>query len=128
MDTTPQSLPPGVAPSDTKAPLMGPLQVLFLGLAASVAIGVTVTRKRSSERVQNDMEDSPDGGLELGMFPRRAGIPAMMAMADGADGKDAKRTASPAMQVAAPAKPIEVPALEKKHTQALIYSPDDKEP
>lgn len=101
LDTSnPQTLPQAVAVSE-KVAFMGPLQIVFLAMAASVAVGVAMTRKRTSDHLQNtlrnDVEDSlshlgagilrpamtidMEDRLELGMHPGRAGVPAMMAKA-----------------------------------------------
>merc|ERR1719409_2246997 len=61
---------------------MGPLSAFFFGMATSIAIGVTIMRKWITDDVDvrpstatllNDAQDS----LELGMHPRRAGVPTM---------------------------------------------------
>lgn len=108
MDSSPPFLPPAAEPSKTET-LMGPVQLLFWGVAASVAIAMTVTRKEIIDRLQNLGGDSVEGGaaslrpsvttiasaaedsLELGMLPARAGAPTMMADAGVADGKLSRR-------------------------------------
>merc|ERR1719171_875850 len=80
MDTTLQSLPPAANPTHT-VDLMGPLSGFFLGLAASLAVVVTFARKQVNGRLQNaeslDGSAGAEENLELGMLPRRAGVPAM---------------------------------------------------
>ena len=81
------------------------LSILFWGLAASVAIGVAITRKRINESLQSGVV-ALDGGatglrlslttlssaaedtLELGMLPQRAKDPIMVAVAGDADGNN----------------------------------------
>merc|ERR1719421_228239 len=67
MGTTPQSLSPAASESSVFMGLSG----FFWGLAASFAVGVTMVRKHFSDRSQNS-------DLELGMVPRRAGVPTMV--------------------------------------------------
>merc|ERR1719387_1972782 len=92
---TPVDSPSAAEPSEKQA-FFGPLQMLFWGLAASIAIGVTIARKRVFDRQQHSGGTEftgTDNSLELGntsfacadvgtSLDRRGrmGVPAMVAL------------------------------------------------
>jgi len=87
MDTAKQSLPLAGEPSKQEAAFVDPRNMLYCGLAAhlaSVAIGVTMLRKRFIDCLQNNgkttLRNGGESSLELGTLPgSRAGVPSMMA-------------------------------------------------
>merc|ERR1719171_3410243 len=111
MDAALRSMPLAVAPRDGEA-LMGPLQILFCGLAAGVAIGATIMKQWIDVRPSKRVEDS----LELGMVPARAGVPLMMADVHEGPGKGfggGEATRDPA--------PTEVDPNDPKGKQQAIH-------
>merc|ERR1719324_1290878 len=75
MDSTPQSMPSAVEPSEKEA-LMGPLQILFSGLVAGVAIGVGITKKWMNDRLKMEraaagLLHGAEDNLELGALRSR---------------------------------------------------------
>lgn len=88
MDTVPQIVPLAAAPG------MGPLQGFFWGLSASFAVGFAIMTKKIHEDgkaldgrpimapAAATLLSEPEDVLELGMLPRRAGVPAMQAVAE----------------------------------------------
>merc|ERR1712224_1143845 len=92
---------------------MGPLQGFFLGLAASVSIGVTMMKKKINSAAEDvkALLDEAEDNVELGMLPGRAGVPTMMATTDSG------RAGVPTMQFfggkAASAPAAKKPAAKK---------------
>merc|ERR1719375_1300198 len=97
MESTLQYAPLAVEPSGTQA-FMRPLSAFFFGMATSIAVGVTMTRKWLNGSLQNSENLLGVGGqtmrpsmttqlnvaesaAELGMLQRRAGVPTMQSKA-----------------------------------------------